>query len=354
MVISHAGQVMTVRGPISPTQVGRCLAHEHIFSDVRQPYGPGSATAQQIDSGYGLASLDRRSAWLRDVFAFDSALVLDSKSIAIDEVRLFRRAGGQTIVDNSCIGLHGDPRGLLHVSEATDVHIVASTGYYIERSLPRWVTESSTEQLQEVLVRQITEGIDGTGIRAGVLADVGTTGAVTQLEERTLRACARAQLATGVGLGVHCDPSVQEGMRVLEILFEEGVDPGRICLQHMDEASTAVDGLEYHLQLAAQGVWLEFDTFGAEYSGPAGYRPKPHDLDRARSIKRLADTGHLRQLLLSQDVFNKFQLRTFGGEGYTSLFDYGVPRLLEAGLNETDVDILLVDNPARYLAITDS
>jgi phosphotriesterase-related protein len=330
------------------------LPHEHIFSDLRDPYGTGTTTSESADGGKGIASLDRRTAWLRDIFGFDSALVLDSVSIAVDEVRLFRQSGGRTIVDNSCMGINGDPRGLLRVSEATDVHIIASTGYYIERSLPRWVAESSIEQLVEVVVRHITEGIDDSDIRAGVMADVGTTGSVTALEEKTLRACARAQLATGVGLGVHCDPSAQEGMRVLELLFEEGVDPGRICLQHMDESSTAADGPDYHLRLAAQGVWLEFDTFGTEYSGPAGYRPKPHDLDRARSIKRLVDRGHLDQILVSQDVFNKFQLKTFGGEGYTSLFDYGVPRLLEVGLSETDIDVVLIDNPARYLTITGS
>jgi phosphotriesterase-related protein len=354
MSMTGAGQVMTVRGPIAPSEVGRCLPHEHIFSDLRHPYGTDKTATKGADASNVIASLDRRTAWLRDIFAFDSALVLDSVSIAVDEVRLFRHSGGRTIVDNSCMGINGDPVGLLRVSEATDVHIVASTGYYIERSLPRWVAESSIEQLVEVVVRHITEGIDGTGIRAGVMADVGTTGGVTPLEEKTLRACARAQLATGVGLGVHCDPSAQEGMRVLTLLFEEGVDPGRICLQHMDESSTAADGPDYHLQLAAQGVWLEFDTFGAEYSGPAGYRPKPHDLDRARSIKRLIDHGHLDQILVSQDVFNKFQLKTFGGEGYTSLFDHGVPRLMEVGLSETDVDVVLIDNPARYLTITHS
>jgi phosphotriesterase-related protein len=354
MAMSGAGQVMTVRGPIAPSEVGRCLPHEHIFSDLRDPYGTDRNGTQRTSASAGITSLDRRTAWLRDIFGFDSALVLDSVSIAVDEVRLFRQSGGGTIVDNSCRGINGDPRGLLRVSEATGVHIVASTGYYIERSLPRWVAESPIEQLVEVVIRDITEGIDGTSIRAGVMADVGTTGSVTPLEEKTLRACARAQLATGVGLGVHCDPSAQEGMRVLELLFEEGVDPERICLQHMDESSTAPGGPEYHLRLAAQGVWLEFDTFGTEYSGPAGYRPKPHDLDRARSIKRLIDHGHLAQILVSQDIFNKFQLKTFGGEGYTSLFDYGVPRLMEVGLTETDVDVMLVDNPARYLTITGS
>jgi phosphotriesterase-related protein len=352
--MNDAGTVMTVRGPIAPSEVGRCLPHEHIFSDLRDPYGTEKTESELANGRYDLTSLDRRTAWLRDIFAFDSALVLDSVSIAVDEVRLFRRRGGRTIVDNSCTGINGDPRNLRRVSEATDVHIVASTGFYIEPSLPRWVAESPIEHLIAVLVRHITEGIDDTGVRAGVMADVGTTGGVTELEERNLRACARAQLATGVGLGVHCDPAAQEGMRVLELLAEEGVDPRRICLQHMDESSTAPDGPEYHLELAAQGVWLEFDTFGTEYSGPAGYRPKPRDLDRARAVKRLIDHGHLEQILVSQDVFNKFQLRTFGGEGYTSLFEYGVPRLLEAGVTEAEIDVLLVDNPARYLTITPS
>lgn len=351
MATEDIGQVMTVRGPIAPSDVGRCLAHEHIFSDLRQPYWTEPDDPELAASSYGVVSLEKRGAWLRNIFSINSALVLDSVSVAVDEVRCFSRAGGQTIVDNSCIGINGDPRGLLRVSEETGVHIIASTGYYIERSLPGWVAERSLDQLVEILVRDIEEGIDGSGIRAGVMADVGTTGSVTTLEEKTLSACARAQLTTGVGLAVHCDPSTQEGLRVLEILFAEGVPPERICLQHMDEASTAVGGDDYHLRLAEHGVWLEFDSFGAEYSGPAGYSPKPHDAERARSVKNLVDHGHLGQILLSQDVFNKFQLKTWGGEGYTSLFDYGVPRLLSTGLTEADVDTMLVDNPARFLTI---
>ena len=328
-----------------------CLVHEHILSDLRDPYWTEPADPELAELSRGVVSLEKRGAWLRNTFSIKSALVLDSVSVAVDEIALFKRAGGQTIVENSCIGINGDPRGLLRISEETGVHIVASAGYYIAKSHPEWVRDKSIAELSEIVIRDIEDGIDGTDIRAGVMADVGTTGSIAPAEQNTLRACARAQLATGVGLGVHCDPSALEGMRVVEILLEEGVSPARICLQHMDEASRAPTGDDYHLRLADHGVWLEFDTFGAEYSGSATSKPKPHDADRARSVRNLIDHGHLDQLLLSQDIFNKFQLRTWGGEGYTSLFDHGVPWLLQAGVTQSQIDAMLIDNPARYLTV---
>jgi len=344
--VNDEGKIITVCGPIEPEHLGTCLTHEHILFDFRDVYWVEPEAPELAAIAHSPITLDKRGLLQRNCLLIRENFCQDSVCCAVDEISAYKKAGGDSIVEATPLGQGRDPDGLRRVSEATGVNIIACTGYYIEAGHPGYVSEKSIDELAEVLVRDITEGIDGTDVRAGAMGDVGTTGAVTKNEEKTLRACARAQLATGVLLGIHVDPKAGEGMRVLEVVLNEGVAPHRIQLQHMDEQA------EHHLQIAQTGVWMEFDTFGTElYAFGPDSMPKPSDSDRARCIKALVDAGHIDQITVSQDIWLKQLMKRWGGDGYEGLFRYGIPRLKEAGLSDLDIGRMLVDNPRRMLAI---
>lgn len=346
--MSDEGKVITVRGAIEPDDVGVCFTHEHIFFDWGLTYW----TEPDTDEGRALAEalirLDNRGLLQRNPFVIKENFWHESVHDAADEVADFKKAGGGTIVEVTPLGQGRDPVGLRRVSEMTDVHIVASTGYYIEAGHPAWLADKSIDALADVLVRDIVKGIDDSDVRAGFMGDVGTTKSVSANEEKSLRAVARAHLQTGVAFGIHVDPSDQQAMRVVEILLEEGVRPERMVMEHMDEQPD----FDYQLRVAATGVNLEFDTWGSEfYYGPPYMVPEPRDIQRAECVKNLIDHGHVAQLLMAQDVWLKQLMKKYGGEGYDSFFRYGIPRLRQNGVTDAQIQTMLVENPRRLLPL---
>jgi len=342
------GKVLTVQGPIEPGQLGACVTHEHILFDWGLTYW----TEPQTDEEKALADvpirLENRGVLQRNPFLMKENFWHESVHDAIHEIADFKSSGGGTIVEVTPIDQGRDPAGLRRVSEATGVHIVANTGFYIEAGHPAYVAEKSADELADILVKDIEVGIDDTGIRAGFMGDVGTTKTVSKNEEKCLRAVARAHLRTGVAMGIHVDPSDRQGMRVAEILFSEGVRPERIVLEHLDEQPVH----EYQLEVAETGVYLEFDTWGSEfYYGPPYSVPEPRDIQRAECVKHLIDHGHLRQLVMAQDVWLRQLMKKYGGEGYDSFFRYGIPRLKQVGVTDEQIMVTLVDNPRRILPI---
>jgi phosphotriesterase-related protein len=342
------GRVLTVRGPLEADQLGVCVTHEHILFDWGLTYWTEPQTAEERALADAPIRLDNRGVLQRNPFLIKENFWHESVHDAIREIADFKSAGGGTIVEVTPIGQGRDPAGLRRISEATGVHLVANTGFYIEAGHPAYVAEKSADELAGILVKDIEEGIGDTGIRAGFMGDVGTTKTVTKDEEKCLRAVARAHLRTGVAMGIHVDPSDRQGMRVVDILLSEGVRPERMVMEHMDEQPVH----EYQLEVAETGVYMEFDTWGSEfYYGPPYSVPEPRDIERAESVKFLIDHGHLDQLLMAQDVWLRQLMKKYGGEGYDSFFRYGIPRLRMAGVTDAQIRVMLVENPKRLLPL---
>jgi phosphotriesterase-related protein len=205
------------------------------------------------------------------------------------------------------------------------------------------------------LIKEIQEGVGDTGIRPGIIGEIGTsgveqetglrTGDVSRQEEKVLRAAARASLQTGLAVSVHLDPRGQGGFRVLGILTEEGMSADRIILGHMDH----VPDLDYQLAMLDRGVYVEFDNFGREYYWDAQNVYWNNDHWRVTTLAELVKRGYLRQLLISQDVALKMDLRAYGGYGYDHILVDIVPALLRNGLTRDDIAMLMVTNPAKVL-----
>lgn len=337
-----------MRGPIAPEEVGVCMMHEHLWFDFTGTYWKEPENPADLGVAHGPILLNNRGRLNRNPFLIHENLVCQDADIAVDELGYYKQAGGSTIVEVTPIAHGRGPEGLKQVSERTGVHLVMSTGFYHQLGHPAYIAEKSIDELAQMMVKEINEGIEGTTVRAGFMGDVGTTGSVTANEQKVLRACARAHLETGVAIGIHIDPGAQEALTVAKILFEEGVQPDRIVMEHMDENPDD----EYHVRVADTGVFVEFDTWGSEmYLGGRYYATEPKDTVRAAQTKFLIDRGYADQLLVAQDIWIRMLMRRYGGEGYDSFLTYGVPMLLQVGVTEEQIRMMTVDNARRALTV---
>ncbi len=320
-------QVVTVLGPVDPAAIGWTLMHEHVFIDAtRVFYPPEEASLKQFE--HALVDMALLSRLRRRPFSLcRDNVVLSDETVAIQELDHFAREGGTTLVDCTMVGIGRDPRAVRRVARACGLHIVQGTGAYVELTHPDWVEQSTVDQLAARFTCELVEGIDDTGIRAGIIGEIGTSGVsrsspgrakvgdLTVAEEKVLRAAGRASVATGAAVSIHLDPRGQGAFAVFDILSAEGVAPDRIVMCHMD----ANPDLEYHLAIAERGVYVEYDHFGREYYAQHMRRPYTSDTRRIELLSALLEAGYERQLLLSQDVCAKIDLCAYGGVGYAHI-----------------------------------
>jgi phosphotriesterase-related protein len=334
--------IQTVTGPVQDSALGVTLAHEHMLIDLRCLYEPSTVSdgPDLADSRIGSVPRDLLQ---EEPYRCKDNLVLDDESDARSELRDFHAAGGNTIIDLTVDGIGPDPAALRRLSEQSGVQIVAGTGVYRGLAHPAWVQTASMEDLARRFIESVRFGMGESGVRAGVLGELGTSSPVLPEEVKVLRAAARAHFVTGVPINVHCALWRREGPRVLDILQAEGVDLRRVAISHLDELLD----YDYHCSLAVRGAWLSLDTFGSEFT--FGEEREPTDDERVGHLLRLLRAGWAGQILLSQDVCTKLQLRRFGGKGYLHILTGIVPKLRDSGVGEETIHELLVDNPRRYL-----
>lgn len=350
--------VMTVRGPIPANQLGVTLMHEHLLIDVsykwRQPEAASlRALAEERITLRNLGYLRRNIGVVKD------NLRLLDVDLAAAEALEFKRAGGGTIVDVTTVGIGRDPAALLAIAAQTDLHVITCVGYYLKNSHPPGLAARSVEELAEEMIGEIHAGIGQTGIRPGIIGEIGlgepmyvagqAGDEMHSDEEKVLRAAGRAQIATGLPVSVHIYNYRPNRLAhlALDVLEAEGVPPERVVICHLD---TRID-VDYAAGVAARGAMVEFDTFGIEAYLDAALSQFPRDTERIAALVELVDRGHLDRLLLSHDVCTKMQLIAYGGWGYAHLSRNIEPRLRQAGLADHEVAALRVDNPRRFLDV---
>jgi phosphotriesterase-related protein len=350
-------KIMTVRGPVDPEEVGVTMMHEHIVIDLSCNFVEpleASIRAQMHDP------VTPDKLWLLRRRPFSVTLdnmVLGDEELAIDEVGYYWREGGETIVDCTSIGIGRDPRTLYRVSRATNVHVVMCAGCYVENAHPDWVRDLDVDGLKELFVRDVMVGAEGTNIRSGIIGEIGTTGVpkgslekqghITAEEEKVLRAAGRAAAETGTSVSVHLDLRGHGAFRIVEILEDEGVPRDRMVMGHMD----LVADLDYHREVAKLGVILEYDSLGREYYSEELGLSWGHDVWRVNSLATLVREGYGDQLVLSQDIALKMDLRHYGGNGYAHVLASVVPMLRRAEVPEDAIRKMLIENPRRVLTV---
>ena len=340
------GKAMTVSGPVEPDQLGFTLMHEHLYLDLRKNHWPSEdSTATQLDAWFAPLQLSNLHL-ARRVLPIVDNYILSSESDAIAELSAFAQLGGGTLVDVTSRGLRRDVPAIVRAAEAAGVNIIIGSGWYQKLFHPDDMDDRTVESLTDEIVRDITVGIPGTGVRSGVIGEIGVNGdPITPNEDKNIRAAARASVVTGAAISFHSPPRKDEKRAVLDIVEEEGADLTRVILGHSDHMA---DDLPYMLSLLERGVCVQFDTLGVVRTTETG-----RDHIVATAIPRLIEAGHTDRVLLSQDVCWKMHLKKYGGAGYTYIQETFLPYLKTLGVSESDIRRVMVENPKRLLTFAE-
>ena len=305
--------IVTVTGPIPASEAGYTLSHEHLLID--------------------LWNLTR---------TYDG--ILDDECLAIRELAEYRQAGGGSLVDATSGGLGRNPLALRRISEAAGIRIIMGSGWYRERVYPVFVYERDANDLADLIVADVLRGADGTGVRAGIIGEIGTERKhIRPAEERVFRAAARAQRRTGACVITHTTHFGELAMEQIALLREENVPPDRIAISHLGDRHDAKE----LLKIAREGVFVSVDNIG--YAGN-GYPP---DEVRMRNVSLLIAEGFLDQVVLGGDICQKSHLAAYGGKGYAHVPRCFLPLLRANGIREEAIFQMTVSNPARMLDIPD-
>lgn len=294
-------------GPTSASALGRVLPHEHILCNMFR------VTRQ-------------RPHYMMD------------PNEAIHDLREFRAVGGATVVDCTNGGLGRDPAAISRISQETGVHIIMGSGWYREPFYEQDLNRMSTRTLTALLLDDIDNGVEG--IRPGVIGEIGADREwLSGVEERVLRAAARAQNASGLGLILHASRS-DVGAWQLDVLEEEGCDLRRVAVSHCD----GYPFVDYHESLCRRGTLIMYD------------RNSPLDLPmqeaRVANAAELIRRGWSDHLLLSHDVCVIADRMRRGGPGYSYVFTQMHDDLLRAGVSEEIFDKITSVNPLQLLVGT--
>jgi phosphotriesterase-related protein len=311
-------QVQTVLGPVDAAALGRTLMHEHVFvltAEVQQNY-PGE-------------------------WGDEDARVTD----AVRRLRELPKHGIDTIVDVTAIGQGRNiPRVARIARQVPELNIVVATGIYTFDEVPLFFTRRPPEAMTEFFVRDITEGIAGTGVKAGMLKCAVDEKGLTKGVEQVLRCVAQAHARTNTPITIHTHSASQHGPAILEILKQEGADLNRVVLGHSGDAVTDPDYLQ---AMAEAGLTLGMDRFGIDHFAPFEAR--------ASLVVELCRRGLADRMVLSHDTccyidwFAPGSLDDLKHWHYLHISQDVLPYLRDHGVSEADIETMLVRNPARIL-----
>ena len=245
-------------------------------------------------------------------------------------------------MDATSIGLGRDPRALRRVSNTTGVHIIMGASWYTKSWHPQDMDERSVESLTQEIVGDVTVGVGGSGIRSGIIGEVGTIGnPLTQNEIKVIRASGRASRLTGAAVSLHTAAYAGTNVQaqILDLLESEGADLGRVILGHSD---SLVKDMPLLKSLLERGAYVEFDLLGL-------LRKRVTAAYVGEGILELIKMGYLERILLSQDVDRKISLKSYGGMGYSFVLEQFVPHLRKKGVTQAQIRTLVEDNPHRVL-----
>lgn len=317
--------INTVTGRITPEQLGMTLIHEHLLV------------------GYPGWQMDTLHPFRRD----------EAIARAVDKLQELLALGVRTFVDPCPSDLGRDVELMAEVSQRSGMQIICAAGAYKEdQGITYTFRALRTEQITEIYVRELTEGIGSIGICAGLVKVATGANKITPYEQKLLEAGGRAAAITGTPVLTHTDDASM-GLEQIALLTAAGVPAHRILVGHSDGRAD----FDYHASLADQRAYLGFDRFGIESLIP--------DAQRIESVLKLISAGYLESLCLSHDATCGAWLGrpSFDGTRVTSperlraampnwepthLFKRILPKMRALGLSEADIQTMLVENPARY------
>jgi len=319
--------VETAKGLISADELGRVLMHEHVF-----------VISPEIQQNYP-------QEWKSDEYRIADA---------VTRLNELKQHGIDTILDPTALGLGRYIPRIAEIAEQIDLNIVVATGLYTFDVLPHYFGRrtpgsgpNGSDPMVDMFVRDITVGVADTGIKAGVIKCATDRPGVTPGVERVLRACAQAHRETGCPITTHTHAASKRGLEQQAIFKQEGVDLERVVIGHSGDS----DDLDYLLELIDNGSYLGMDRFGID-----GYLTTPQ---RVAVVAQLCERGYADRMVLSHDA--SCYLDWIPGEvppsgmehwNYLHISTDVLPALKAAGVTDEQINVMLVDNPRRFLTGT--
>lgn len=261
---------------------------------------------------------------------------LDQYAFICQEMNDLMTRGVRNVIEMTNRYMGRNAQFMLDVMRETGINVVACTGYYQDAFFPEHVATRSVQELAQEMVDEIEQGIDGTDLKAGIIAEIGSSeGKITPLEEKVFIAAALAHNQTGRPISTHTSFSTM-GLEQLALLQAHGVDLSRVTVGHCD----LKDNLDNILKMIDLGAYVQFDTIGKN-----SYYP---DEKRIAMLHALRDRGLLNRVMLSMDITRRSHLKANGGYGYDYLLTTFIPQLRQSGFSQADVDVMLRENPSQF------
>ncbi len=326
-VVSVSAEINTVLGPISPDQLGTTLVHEH-FSFAY----PG---------------------WYAD----ETMAPYDYKAVLKTDLEVIAKAqkyGIKTIIDATPNDVGGrNPKLYKKLAKKTGMNIICSTGLYTEhegaptyfKTRQVWYGTDISKMMSQLFIKEITEGIGKTGVKAGVIK-CGTSGGgkISPYETAVLKAAVVAQKATGVPIITHTSGPAG-GIEQAELFLSEGANPKKVMIGHVSNSKD----IEYHKAILAKGVYIAFDRIGLEI-----ITPTPAII---KNVVELCKMGFAKQIMLSHDTVNVWLgrqietpepvLKALANWRIDFISEKVLPALKEQGVTDEQIKTMMVDNPRK-------
>lgn len=314
--------IRTVLGDISPDQIGLTLAHDHLYA------------APPADVS-------------------DPDLRIDDEVASIAEARTFAQAGGNAVVEMTTVDYGRDIAALERISTASGVHIIAATGFNKGKFADRLTQNRRVEEIAAWMIAEVQEGVrsfspeqpvqEQSTARCGLLkasSGPGGSGGANPSELKVFEAAIQAHHATGAPISTHTEKGTW-ALEQVDLLLGGGVSPRKVLIGHLDLKPE----LPYLLEIASTGVNLGLDQFAKEK-----YLPDPK---RVELVVALVQAGYTQQILISGDMARRSYWKYYGhAYGFTFIPTRVKAMLAEAGLEQAQIDDILVGNPRRFLAIS--
>jgi phosphotriesterase-related protein len=311
---THAqeGMIMTVTGPISPSEMGPTLIHEHVMVDFIGADSTGNHRWEHPE-------------------------VIRVAQPYLEQIT---KLGVKTMFECTPAYIGRDPQLLKKLSLATQIHLITNTGYYgaaDNKFLPAHAYTESAEQLSDRWVQEWEKGIEGTGIRPGFIKTGVNDSVLSPLHVKLITAAAKTHLKTGLTIASHTGPAIP-ALEQLEVLDKEGILADAFIWVHAQSEKNH----NYHVEAARKGAWISLD--GLSDSNMEIY---------LAMVKNLKEKGFLHKVLLSHDAGWYSPGKKNGGNyrGYTTLFEKFIPLLVQEKFSEADIKQLIVTNPATAFEI---
>ncbi|PCH52181.1 MAG: phosphotriesterase-related protein [Cellvibrionales bacterium] len=312
-------QVETALGAIDVEDIGMCLMHEHII----------------------IADWDMRSN-------YDDYVDIESEvPKAVGSLNKAKERGVKTIVDLTPVNLGRDIHSIKAVSKATGVNVICPTGFYWTEE--PWMHGWDADYLSKYMIRDVTQGILDTGIKAGIIKCATDHTGVDDFNKKLLQASAIAHRETGTPISTHTTIANSSAIDQVSTFQEFGVDMSRVVIGHLGD-STDIDYLE---SILASGCFIGMDRFGLEAMLPSD--------DRIRTVATLCDKGYAGQMVIShdacsfQDFFDGEYIEKFAPNWcYEHVPRDVLPALAEAGVSQADINMMMVGNPKKVFSTSGS